>query len=137
MTRVSQRSGSSGQAFLDEARGVRQQVEHGHESFELTYWLHTGFVGCGYKQATQALAAAGYDAMAPDQRGYGDTGAPEDVDDYTQFHLVGDMVGMVAALGDEQAVIVGHDRGAPVACNAAIPNRCMRTRANWRAPSSR
>lgn len=52
--------------------------------------------------------------------GYGGTDAPEDVDDYTQFHLVGDMVGLVAALGEERAVIVGHDWGAPVAWNAAM-----------------
>ena len=67
-----------------------------------------------------ALAEAGYHVVAPDQRGYGQTDAPEDNDAYTQFHLVGDVVGLVAALGERQAVIVGHDWGAPVAWNAAL-----------------
>jgi pimeloyl-ACP methyl ester carboxylesterase len=67
-----------------------------------------------------ALADAGYHVVAPDQRGYGQTDAPEDNDAYTQFHLVGDVVGLVAALGERQAVIVGHDWGAPVAWNAAL-----------------
>ena len=67
-----------------------------------------------------ALAANGYHAVAPDQRGYGRTDAPEDIGAYTQFHLVGDIVGLVHALGEETAVIVGHDWGAPVAWNAAM-----------------
>ena len=48
-----------------------------------------GFPECWYSWRHQlpALAAAGYRAVAPDQRGYGGTDAPEDVDDYTQFHL--------------------------------------------------
>jgi len=67
-----------------------------------------------------ALADAGYHVVAPDQRGYGQTDAPDDNHAYTQFHLVGDVVGLVAALGERQAVIVGHDWGAPVAWNAAL-----------------
>ena len=39
---------------------------------------------------------------------------------HTQFHMVGDLVGLVAALGQRQAVVVGHDWGAPVAWNAAL-----------------
>ena len=35
------------------------------------------------------------------------------------LHLVGDVVGLIEALGEEQAVIVGHDWGAPVAWNIA------------------
>ena len=67
-----------------------------------------------------ALAANGYHAVAPDQRGYGRTDAPDDIAAYTLFHLVGDIVGLVHALGEETAVIVGHDWGAPVAWNAAM-----------------
>ena len=70
-----------------------------------------------------ALAAAGYRAVAPDMRGYGGTTAPVDPTAYTLLHLVGDMVGLVKQLqapGDEQAVIVGHDWGAPVAWNSAL-----------------
>ena len=73
-----------------------------------------------WRHQLPALAEAGYHVVAPDQRGYGETDAPPDVSDYTQFHLVGDMVGLVAALGETQAAIVGHDWGAPVAWNAAL-----------------
>jgi pimeloyl-ACP methyl ester carboxylesterase len=67
-----------------------------------------------------ALAAAGYHAVAPDQRGYGQTEAPRPIEQYTLLHLVGDVVGLVGALGDKTAVIVGHDWGAPVAWHAAL-----------------
>jgi pimeloyl-ACP methyl ester carboxylesterase len=53
-------------------------------------------------------------------RGYGRTDRPDAIDQYTLFHLVGDMVGLLDALGAEQAVIAGHDWGAPVAWHAAL-----------------
>ena len=65
-----------------------------------------------WRHQLPALAAAGYRAVAPDMRGYGGTDRPEPVEQYTQLHLVGDMVGVLDALGEETAVIVGHDWGA-------------------------
>ena len=53
-------------------------------------------------------------------RGFGRTSAPDDVAAYTIFHNVGDMVALVAALGEKRAAIVGHDWGAPVAWHAAL-----------------
>ena len=53
-------------------------------------------------------------------RGYGRTDAPEAIESYTLFHLVGDLVGILDALGAKDAVIVGHDWGAPVAWHAAV-----------------
>jgi pimeloyl-ACP methyl ester carboxylesterase len=73
-----------------------------------------------WRDQMTALSAAGYHAVAPDMRGYGGTEAPSDVASYTQLHLVGDMVELVHALGERQAVIVGHDWGAAVAWNAAM-----------------
>ncbi|MBI5257775.1 MAG: alpha/beta hydrolase [Burkholderiales bacterium] len=73
-----------------------------------------------WRHQLDALAAAGYRAVAPDMRGYGGTDAPEDARAYTLLHLVGDMVELVRALGETQAVIVGHDWGAPVAWHAAL-----------------
>ena len=67
-----------------------------------------------------ALAAAGFRAVAPDMRGFGRTSAPNDVAAYTILHNVGDMVALVAALGEKRALIVGHDWGAPVAWHAAL-----------------
>lgn len=66
-----------------------------------------------------ALAAAGYRAVAPDMRGFGDTDAPEAIDQYTIAHTVGDMVALAGALGERRVAIVGHDWGAPVAWTAA------------------
>src|SRR5246500_2520180 len=67
-----------------------------------------------------ALADAGFHAVAPDMRGYGQSDRPDAIDQYTLLHLVGDMVGVLDALGAEQAVIAGHDWGAPVAWHAAL-----------------
>ena len=67
-----------------------------------------------------ALAEAGFHAVAPDMRGFGETDAPEAIDQYTLLHLVGDMVGVLDALGEPKAVIAGHDWGAPVAWHAAL-----------------
>ena len=74
-----------------------------------------------------ALAEAGFHAVAPDMRGYGQTERPDAIDQYTLFHLVGDMVGLLDALGAAQAVIAGHDWGAPVAWHAALmrPDRFL------------
>jgi pimeloyl-ACP methyl ester carboxylesterase len=53
-------------------------------------------------------------------RGYGQSDCPPNIQDYTRFQFVGDVVALVHALGYEQAVIAGHDLGAQVAHNAAI-----------------
>src|SRR5437867_11144837 len=53
-------------------------------------------------------------------RGYGQTDRPDEIEKYTLLHLVGDMVGLLDALGVESAVIAGHDWGAPVAWHAAL-----------------
>ncbi|WP_367668915.1 alpha/beta fold hydrolase [Streptomyces sp. DT2A-34] len=58
--------------------------------------------------------------VAPDQRGYGRSDHPDDVDAYSILHLVGDVVGLVHALGEETAYVVGHDWGAPVAWYTAL-----------------
>ncbi|HEY1299937.1 MAG TPA: alpha/beta hydrolase [Stellaceae bacterium] len=73
-----------------------------------------------WRHQLPALAEAGFHAMAPDMRGYGQTDRPDAIDQYTLFHLVGDMVGFLDALGVEQAVVAGHDWGAPVAWHAAL-----------------
>lgn len=73
-----------------------------------------------WRHQLHALAEAGFHAVAPDMRGYGQTDCPEQIDQYTLLHLVGDMIGLLDALGVETAVIVGHDWGAPVAWHAAL-----------------
>ena len=73
-----------------------------------------------WRHQLQALAAAGFHAVAPDMRGYGQTDRPDAIDQYTLLHLVGDIVGLADALGAETAVVAGHDWGAPVAWHAAL-----------------
>ena len=73
-----------------------------------------------WRSQMAALAQAGFRAAAADMRGYGGTDAPESPDQYTMLHHAGDMVGLVKALGESEAVIVGHDWGAPVAWNTAL-----------------
>ncbi|MEW6644220.1 MAG: alpha/beta hydrolase [Pseudomonadota bacterium] len=73
-----------------------------------------------WRHQLTALADAGFRVVAPDMRGFGRTSAPADIEAYTIFHLVGDMVALVGALGERQAVIIGHDWGAPVAWHAAL-----------------
>jgi pimeloyl-ACP methyl ester carboxylesterase len=73
-----------------------------------------------WRHQLPAIAEAGFHAVAPDMRGFGRTSAPAEIDAYSIFDLVGDMVALVAALGEKRAVIIGHDWGAPVAWHAAL-----------------
>jgi pimeloyl-ACP methyl ester carboxylesterase len=73
-----------------------------------------------WRHQLTALAAAGFHAVAPDLRGFGATEAPADVDQYDIMHVVGDLVALVAQLGEKQAIIIGHDWGASIAWSAAL-----------------
>ena len=87
----------------------------------LVLLLH-GFPECWYtwRHQLRALADAGYHVVAPDQRGIGETGGPDDPEQYTQLHLVGDVVALLTALNEGPAAVVGHDWGSPVASNLAL-----------------
>ena len=103
-----------------EANGIRMRVaEQGAGPLVL---LCHGFPESWYswRHQLKALADAGYRAVAPDMRGYGQTDRPDEIERYTLLHLVGDMVGLLDALAVEKAVIAGHDWGAPVAWHAAL-----------------
>jgi len=103
-----------------ETNGIRMHVAEAGQG-PLVVLLH-GFPESWYSWRHQlaALAQAGYHAVAPDQRGYGQTDRPAEIEKYTQLHLVGDTIGLLDALEEEQAVVVGHDWGGPVAWNAAL-----------------
>jgi len=53
-------------------------------------------------------------------RGYGVSDAPADISAYSLSHLVVDVVGVVTALGEQDAMVVGHDWGAPVVWDNAL-----------------
>jgi pimeloyl-ACP methyl ester carboxylesterase len=103
-----------------EANGVAHQIAEAGTG-PLVLLCH-GFPEFWYswRHQIEALAEAGYHAVAPDMRGYGRTGKPQDIDQYTLFDLVGDVIGLVNSLGYKEATIVGHDWGATVAWNAAL-----------------
>ncbi|XP_071741861.1 epoxide hydrolase 3-like [Rutidosis leptorrhynchoides] len=61
------------------------------------------------------LSSLGYRTIAPDLRGYGDTDAPVSPSEYTVFHIVGDLIGLIDALGLDKVFVVGHDWGAVIA----------------------
>jgi pimeloyl-ACP methyl ester carboxylesterase len=84
--------------------------------------LAHGFPELGYSWRHQlpALAAAGYHAIAPDQRGYGRSTRPDELTDYDIVHLTGDLLGLLDELGEDKAVFVGHDWGSMVVWNLAL-----------------
>jgi pimeloyl-ACP methyl ester carboxylesterase len=103
-----------------EANGIRiHVVERGEGPLVL---LCHGFPESWYswRHQLEALAEAGYRAVAPDMRGYGRTSRPEPIEAYSQLQLAGDMASLLHGLGESSAVIVGHDWGAPVAWTSAL-----------------
>ncbi|PWZ20953.1 Epoxide hydrolase A [Zea mays] len=103
-----------------EANGISMHVaESGPDGdgAPTVVFLH-GFPELWYSWRHQMahLAARGYRCVAPDLRGYGGTAAPSDVASYSAFHVVGDIVALLDALGIHNKVfVVGHDWGANIA----------------------
>jgi pimeloyl-ACP methyl ester carboxylesterase len=72
-----------------------------------------------WRHQIPAIAGAGYRAAAIDVRGYGRSSKPTPIDSYRMMELVGDVVGLLGALGEERATLVGHDWGAPIVWHSA------------------
>jgi len=92
----------------------------GPEDGELVVLLH-GFPQTSYcyREALSVLGEAGYHAVAPDLRGYSEQARPTEVEDYRIELLVGDVLGIVGALGVERFHLVGHDWGGVIAWKVA------------------
>lgn len=73
-----------------------------------------------WRSQMDAVAAAGFRAIAPDMRGYGESDAPVAAEAYMPFHTVGDLVALLDHLEIPTAVLVGHDFGANISWNAAM-----------------
>ena len=71
--------------------------------------------GSMWHNQIDALSEAGYRVVAPDLRGFGDSDAPEGADQYNLLFLVGDVTGILDALGIDKVHVVGHDWGAALA----------------------
>lgn len=100
--------------IAEEGRGPLVVLLHG--------WPESWY---SWRHQLPALAAAGYHAVAPDMRGYGQSDKPSSVEAYDIHHLTADVVGILDALGERTAVVVGHDWGAIVAwqCLLLHPDR--------------
>lgn len=92
----------------------------GPDGGDLVLLLH-GFpqTSFSWRHQLPALAAAGYRAVAPDQRGYSPGARPADVGEYRFDRLVGDVLGFADALGGDRFHLVGHDWGGAVAWQVA------------------
>ena len=104
-----------------ETNGIRMRLAEMGSDGPLVLFAH-GWPESWYSWRHQltALSEAGFRVVAPDMRGYGETDAPEEIDKYDIEQLSADMVGILDALGEETATIVGHDWGAPVASHSAL-----------------
>jgi pimeloyl-ACP methyl ester carboxylesterase len=82
--------------------------------------LH-GFPDSGrlWRHQVPALAAAGFQVIVPDLRGYGRSGKPEAVEAYSLLHVAGDVMAILADLEISHAHVVGHDWGAALAWGLA------------------
>jgi pimeloyl-ACP methyl ester carboxylesterase len=94
-------------AIYEKGEGVPVILCHGFPEIAFS-WRHQ----------IDALAAAGFRAIAPDMRGYGETGRPLSDDGteagvplYALKHLAGDMIALLDALEIDKAIFCGHDWG--------------------------
>ena len=103
-----------------ETNGISLNIAEQGEG-PLVLMLH-GFPESWYSWRHQfsALAEAGYHAVAPDMRGYGESDKPFEIEAYNQVEVVNDIIGLIPALGYETAVVFGHDWGAPTAWSCAL-----------------
>lgn len=97
--------------------GVSIQYEtHGPDDGPPVLLLH-GFPDTGrlWRHQVPALVGAGHRVIVPDQRGFGASDKPAEVDAYNLLVLAGDALAVLDHAGVERAAVVGHDWGAPVA----------------------
>ena len=97
-----------------ESNGIRMAVYEAGEGFPVVFSHGFPELAYSWRHQLPALAAAGFRAIAPDQRGYGLTDKPEDIAAYSLDQLCADLIGVLDALEIEKAVFVGHDWGGGV-----------------------
>lgn len=95
--------------YVEAGRGPLVVLLHGFPEF----WY-------AWRHQIAALAAAGYRVVAVDQRGYNTSAKPQGVTAYCLEHLIGDVHGLIQALGETAAIIVGHDWGGAIAWSFAM-----------------
>lgn len=93
-------------AYLEEGEGPLVLMLHGFPDT-----AHT------WDEVRPRIAAAGFRVVTPAMRGYAPTEVPAG-DDYLAADLGRDAIALVEALGEETAIIIGHDWGASAAYSA-------------------
>ena len=73
-----------------------------------------------WRHQIPALVQAGFRVAAPDVRGYGGSDKPSAIEAYSIKEMCADVAGLVVALGENQAILIGHDWGAPIVWNTAL-----------------
>jgi pimeloyl-ACP methyl ester carboxylesterase len=108
--------------------GIRMHVVEAGDGFPVVMCHGFPELWYSWRHQIRALADAGFRAIAPDQRGYGETDCPAPIEAYTQKQIVADIIGMLDALAIRKCVIVGHDWGGMTAWNAPLmyPDRIER-----------
>jgi pimeloyl-ACP methyl ester carboxylesterase len=110
--------------------GVTLSVQQMGPPDGLPVILWHGFPELGYSWRAQAaaLAAAGYRAIVPDLRGYGESDRPQGTAEYAFPNLVGDVTGLISALDLKSAHLVGHDWGGSLTwATAALAPQVVRS----------
>lgn len=104
-----------------DVNGVTLRVHHVGNPKHPTVVLSHGFpeLAHSWRHQFQPLADAGFHVIAPDQRGYGHSSAPTEVNAYGIRQLTGDLVGLLDHFGKDDAVFVGHDWGALIVWDLA------------------
>jgi pimeloyl-ACP methyl ester carboxylesterase len=102
------------------ANGINMKITECGEGPAVLFCHGFPLIGSTWRAQMEAVANAGYRAIAPDLRGFGESDAPEDSGAYTPFHTVADMLALLDHLKIDTAVVVGQDAGGEVAWSAAL-----------------
>ena len=110
-----------------ETNGISMAVYEKGEGSAVIFCHGFPELAFSWRHQVEAVSAAGYRVLAPDQRGYGLTGGPDDPTKYDLQIFCDDLVGVMDAKGIEKAVFCGHDWGGAVvwAMPRLHPDRCL------------
>jgi epoxide hydrolase A/B len=70
-----------------------------------------------WRHQIEPVRDAGYRVVVPEVRGYGESDAPAAIEAYDMENMIADILGLVDHFGEKQAVLIGHDWGAPIVWN--------------------
>lgn len=105
--------------------GIDMHIAESGGGFPVVFLHGFGQLWYSWRHQLPVVAAAGFHAVAPDQRGYGRTDAPPDIESYSMRYLTADVIGLVDALGADQGVLVANNwrSGVAWACAERYPDR--------------